>query len=241
MAKKFQDPSGSCAIVAIILGNLCYVAHTGDSRAILSTKNGKNMTQISKDHRPTQEIERIRIISNKGRLYSTNNGPLRVYPGGLSVSRTFGDIKSKIESFGGKKSVIIAEPDINIFKIDSNTDFLLMGSDGLFERLSNEQIAKIAIDNRNVNDAKLTAGNPIDAVLEDAINKGTTDNITVIIVCFRGFAKISKFNYAETKKIYQHKLKLTMNLPKLKEIINNDKAKIIRRKHSHFYRNHIFQ
>jgi hypothetical protein len=35
-------------------------------------------------------------------------GPCRVYPGRLSVSRTFGDIEAKIEKYGGKKGVIIA-------------------------------------------------------------------------------------------------------------------------------------
>ena len=34
-------------------------------------------------------------------------GPLRVFPGRLSVSRTFGDIEAKMEKFGGNSNVII--------------------------------------------------------------------------------------------------------------------------------------
>jgi len=30
-----QDTSGSCAIVALIVGDMCYIANVGDSRAIL--------------------------------------------------------------------------------------------------------------------------------------------------------------------------------------------------------------
>ena len=44
-------------------------------------------------------------------------GPLRVLPGRLSVSRTFGDIEAKLERFGGKPNVVIAEPELRSFKI----------------------------------------------------------------------------------------------------------------------------
>jgi protein phosphatase 2C family protein 2/3 len=44
-------------------------------------------------------------------------GPLRVLPGRLSVSRTFGDIEAKLEQFGGNPKVVVAEPEIRSFKI----------------------------------------------------------------------------------------------------------------------------
>lgn len=39
-------------------------------------------------------------------------GPHRVFPGRLSVSRTFGDIEAKNEAVGGNRRVVIADPDI---------------------------------------------------------------------------------------------------------------------------------
>ena len=58
-------------------------------------------------------------------------------PGRLSVSRTFGDIEAKMEKFGGKPGVIIAEPEISQFSIDENThDFIVLGCDGIFDRLT---------------------------------------------------------------------------------------------------------
>jgi len=39
-------------------------------------------------------------------------GPFRVLPGRLSVSRTFGDIEAKLEKYGGKTGVVIAQPEI---------------------------------------------------------------------------------------------------------------------------------
>lgn len=42
-------------------------------------------------------------------------GPIRVLPGRLSVSRTFGDAEAKIEYKGGNPKVVIAEPEIKSF------------------------------------------------------------------------------------------------------------------------------
>lgn len=39
-------------------------------------------------------------------------GPLRVLPGRLSVSRTFGDAEAKLLKTGGNPKVVIAEPEI---------------------------------------------------------------------------------------------------------------------------------
>ena len=66
--------------------------------------------------------------------------PLRVYPGGLSVSRSFGDIQAKLPSYGGKPSVLIASPEIRIRMIEPNVDFIFMGCDGIFDVFSTESL-----------------------------------------------------------------------------------------------------
>jgi len=42
-------------------------------------------------------------------------GPLWVFPGRLSVSRTFGDVEAKFVKYGGNPNVVIAEPEIRDF------------------------------------------------------------------------------------------------------------------------------
>jgi len=76
-------------------------------------------------------------------------GPLRVFPGRLSVSRTFGDIEAKKPRYGGNQNVIVCEPEIISFKIKDNFDFFLIGCDGIFERMDNKQITDVVWDRIN--------------------------------------------------------------------------------------------
>ena len=71
-------------------------------------------------------------------------GPHRVLPGRLSVSRTFGDIEAKMPKFGGNPNVVVATPDIKAFKIKPNHDFILLGCDGIFDKLTNKYVMNCA-------------------------------------------------------------------------------------------------
>ncbi len=51
------DKSGSCAVVILIIGSICYVANVGDSRAVVSWDWGKISIPLSIDHKPTEEKE----------------------------------------------------------------------------------------------------------------------------------------------------------------------------------------
>ena len=68
---KGIDSSGSCAIVVIVIDNRVYIANVGDSRAILSSKNGSKFYALSRDHRPGDEKEYKRILDAGGKIYKT--------------------------------------------------------------------------------------------------------------------------------------------------------------------------
>ena len=63
------DRSGSCAIVVLIVGEICYVANVGDSRAVLSLDGGKKVIALSRDHKPSCQDEFKRIITAGGSIY----------------------------------------------------------------------------------------------------------------------------------------------------------------------------
>ena len=104
------------------------------------------------DHKPNSPNEKIRIENSGGKIYQTpslfplyQNGkeieiPWRVLPGRLSVSRTFGDIEAKDERFGGMKGVVVALPDITEIELNDEFNFIVIGCDGIFDVLSNEEL-----------------------------------------------------------------------------------------------------
>jgi serine/threonine protein phosphatase PrpC len=70
-----SDKSGSCAIVVIIIQDMCYVANVGDSRAVLSSEEGRKTYPLSLDHKPGEDGETKRIRDAGGEIYyrtSTN-------------------------------------------------------------------------------------------------------------------------------------------------------------------------
>lgn len=62
-------------------------------------------------------------------------GPLRVYPGKLSITRTIGDIEAKEKHFGGLSNCIITDPEICKYKLNGKEDFIILGCDGIFEKM----------------------------------------------------------------------------------------------------------
>ena len=62
-------------------------------------------------------------------------------PGRLSVSRTFGDLEAKHPDLGGMGGVVICDPEIISLRGGANElDFIVFGSDGIFDKLKTEDI-----------------------------------------------------------------------------------------------------
>lgn len=162
--------SGSCALLAVYnsLDSNLKVAVTGDSRALIGSvnKNGEWIVEsLSTDQTGDNEDEVARIRSeHPGEPNAVRNG--RVL-GSLQPSRAFGDYRYKVKEVGGKKlsdlpdhlklyfrkeprdfktpPYVTAKPVVTTAKITPETKFMVLGSDGLFELLTNAEIAGLVI------------------------------------------------------------------------------------------------
>ena len=104
---KLSDRSGSCAVSALIMDEYCFITNLGDSRALYSYNSGKQLYQVTRDHKPNDPIEKERIEKAGGKVVKGGmmkyNGtlvelvekslpagviiPYRLVPGNIAVSK----------------------------------------------------------------------------------------------------------------------------------------------------------
>ena len=51
------------------LGEVCYIANVGDSKAIMSCEKGTKIQVLNREHKPSDQEEKERILSYGGKLY----------------------------------------------------------------------------------------------------------------------------------------------------------------------------
>lgn len=125
---------GCTAIVVLITKDKYFVANAGDSRCYLSTKK-KMVVPLSQDHKPElpKELERIKNANGfvvDGRIC-----------GNLNLSRSIGDLQYKQNKIlKPEEQIISCEPDILDKNITNDDHFLLMGCDGVWETMGENDI-----------------------------------------------------------------------------------------------------
>lgn len=78
------EKSGSCALSLLTIGKKIYCANVGDSRALYSEDGSKEVYQISYEHKPQNEIKRIKKAG--GNISCSILGNIwRLFPGGIAV------------------------------------------------------------------------------------------------------------------------------------------------------------
>jgi protein phosphatase 2C family protein 2/3 len=189
--------SGTTAITAYIQADLLVVANIGDSRAVLC-RSGRAL-DASIDHKPGRKEERERIEALGGRVGITEEDafrvtpracaclwacvsagrPLRVFPGGLSVSRTIGDISMKQPA---GSALVSSEPELFETRLTAADEFLILACDGTWDVMSSAQAIDFVrgVLFRSNNDAGVASR----ALANEAFKRGSTDNISCVVVVF---------------------------------------------------------
>ncbi|XP_020242329.1 probable protein phosphatase 2C 27 isoform X2 [Asparagus officinalis] len=166
--------SGTTALTAMIFGRSLLVANAGDCRAVLSRLG--SAIEMSKDHRPCCLKERKRIESLGGYI---DDGYLN---GQLGVTRALGDWHIEgMKEINSPHGPLSAEPELKMITLTKDDEFLIIGSDGLFDVFTNQNAVDFARRRlQEHNDVKVCCKE----LVEEAMRRGAVDNLTVVLVCF---------------------------------------------------------
>lgn len=163
-------------------------ANLGNTKAIL-INDDKKIKELNVCHTPCVKEERLRVENNGGKIGKIDwlkVGPLRVwfkdkkYPG-LSITRSLGDFEA--EQLG-----ILSIPDIKEFDIDEEKiKIVVMGTNGIFEFLTNDKIMDIVLGYYECEDANGATQKIIETAgkLWKIKNPNNIPDLTVVILFFK--------------------------------------------------------
>jgi len=160
------------------------VANVGDSRIIVGKNGGAECISMTEDHKPSIPAERERIERCGGQVYQDR------VDGALAMSRAMGDFEYKDnQSAGPLEQKVIAKPDITTI-VCTNKDWVLVACDGVFEsKFSNEEVIQfVTVQMEETEDIAMVCC----AVCDEALKRGSTDNITCMIVKFENGVEYKK-------------------------------------------------
>lgn len=181
---KDKDDGESCAgctaNLVFIKDKTVYIANAGDSRSILY-KGGK-VIKLSEDHKPDMEVERSRITAAGGFII---DGRVN---GNLNLSRAIGDLEyKKNEKLRPHEQLISAFPDVKKITLEKEDQFIVMGCDGVWEILTDEEICKFIKDRMAT---EKTLSKICEELLDKCLAPDTTqgvgcDNMSAVIIAFK--------------------------------------------------------
>lgn len=148
------------------------IINIGDSRAVLCS--GIKGYDLSKDHKPIDPEEKIRIQNLGGNVYD-DGVDFRV--DGLSLSRSFGDTTSRYTP---------PIPDLFKHKINKDDKFMILACDGLWDKVETQPAVNFVLHYcYDINGKRKKIDfNIANKLAQYSINQGSGDNVSVIIYFF---------------------------------------------------------
>ena len=161
-----------------------YFANAGDSRVVLCKKGVAEAK--SEDHKPEMDSEKTRIYKADGWI---SDGRVK---GNLNLTRGFGDLEYKQnKNLKPEDQMITANPDINVVDFSEDMDFVIIGCDGIWDCLTNQEacdfVSKKLKENKDIKISKIIEEMMDNIVATDLYNETGVgcDNMTCIVIVFK--------------------------------------------------------
>lgn len=220
MSKNKRD--GSTVLLGLLVGGKLFIANLGDSRGVWSKAGGDEVVRVSVDHKPDLEDESRRVEDAGGKVIFS--GCWRVahdeIPLRLAISRSLGDHPLKTNlPLSCSAPLVSVTPDIQVLDVGGADEFLVFASDGLWDRLSDDDAAQLV--RMKVREFQDTSGSTTpgttasasssggastkealrfaaDALVETALQRRSMDNITAMVISWAA-ADSEVFSAAEVQ------------------------------------------
>ncbi|XP_039255459.1 protein phosphatase 1A-like [Styela clava] len=169
-----NDRSGSTATCVLISPQKYYFVNCGDSRSLLCRDSKVHFS--TEDHKPNNPLEKERILNAGGSVM------IQRVNGSLAVSRALGDYEYKnVESKGPTEQLVSPDPEISVVERHETDQFIVLACDGIFDVSSNDELSDFIISRMEICDDLVKVCN---SVVDTSLNKGSRDNMTLIILAF---------------------------------------------------------
>ncbi|KAH9251366.1 hypothetical protein BASA81_010777 [Batrachochytrium salamandrivorans] len=144
---KFERSGSTCTVVLVLKESFpndggeyrtfATVANVGDSHCYVAQSS--QLIRVNEDHRAgANKHENARVEATEGWELSRKadpKGPLRLFPGGLMMTRSLGDSEAG--------ACCLGEPSIT--RVCTSVARLVLASDGLWDALGTKEISKLAL------------------------------------------------------------------------------------------------
>lgn len=171
--------SGSCANICLIFPDKYICANIGDTRCVLGRNN--IAVPLSFDHKPHLPKEKERIES-AGSFVSIDFGFKEIsrVRGILAVSRAFGDFNlKKSVNKTAKEQPVTSFPEIVELPREDGDKFIILACDGVWDVITSAEAVDYVYACIDAGD---TATKAAEALVNRALTKGSTDNVSCIVV-----------------------------------------------------------
>lgn len=157
---------GACALVAIVHDEKLFIANAGDCKGVLLSKNDAGdltAKKLSTTFNANKDYEQERLKNEhpgEADIFHCYSKESCYVKGGLQPTRSFGDLRIKHAEFnnhykppgeGYRKPIpnfkgpyVSHKPDIKVFELGKDDQWLVLASDGLWDHLGREESAAIA-------------------------------------------------------------------------------------------------
>ena len=171
---------GCTAVVAVLRGNVLYVANAGDSRCVLG--RGGRAVDLSTDHKPTLPEEMARIQAAGGTIFEGRVN------GNINLSRSLGDLTYKnVPNLPPDQQILISLPDVRRVELTPEDNFIVLCCDGIWDILTSQQCVDFIYERLSTKPLKTIAEEICDRCLASSPiqpeGRGC-DNMTVVLVAF---------------------------------------------------------